>query len=99
MSCASCRWPAQLAQLLVGLSDRPPAHAGHLTERLECRRALRGERPEPQKERLELVGRRLEVAEHRRLCLSQVAETAHVGRELGEECRQAVEARLQVIPP
>ena len=75
------------------------ADHGRLAERLERRQALGRERPQPREEGVELVGGRLEVAQHRRLRLGQVAEAAHVGLELRQEGGQAPEALPQLLAP
>ena len=46
-----------------------------------------GERAQPREEGVELAGGGLEVPQHRRLRLGQVAEAVHVGLELGQEGR------------
>ena len=93
------RQEAQLVDLLGRLQHRAATHHGRLAERLERRQALGRERPQSREEGVELVGGRLEVAQHRRLRLGEVAEAAHVGLELRQEGGQAPEALPQLLAP
>ena len=89
---------AKHLELLVGAAHGAAADDRGLPQRRERRAALLGEARKPGQEGVELTRRATQVAQHRALRGRELSQAQHVGIELTEELRQAVERAGELRP-